>query len=238
MSSNFAYTYTSTILDASLYFEIIISTTEHVSLFSPFPPFVFDLPDHRHSHNCLQVREVKLKLYFSILFYDKSSEAFPSLYLNIAKCYEALNDETKSKEYFELANSFQNNPFDKGPFYHGTKADLRIGDLLTPGGNSNYKSEIIMNHIYFTALVNGAGLDAAIAKGEGNERVYIVEPTSDYENGPNLTDKKFPGYPTRSYRSKFPLKNIGEVTDWARPTHEELQKFRDKLSGNKGEIIN
>lgn len=164
--------------------------------------------------------------------------AFPSLYLNIAKCYEELNDNTKAKENFELAISFKNYPFDKGPFYHGTKANLGIGDLLTPGGNSNYKLEIKMNHIYFTALVNGAGLAAALAKGEGSERVYIVEPTSDYENDPNLTDKKFPGNPTRSYRSEFPLRIVGEVTDWVKPTPTELQKFREKLSNNNGEIIN
>jgi hypothetical protein len=98
---------------------------------------------------------------------------------------------------------------DKGPFYHGTKADLKIGDLLTAGFNSNYKPEIIMNHIYFTALVNGAGLAAEIAPNNGQPRVYIVEPTGDFENDPNVTDKKFPGNPTRSYRSKKTIKNSG-----------------------------
>ncbi|MEO5591942.1 MAG: NAD(+)--rifampin ADP-ribosyltransferase [Chitinophagaceae bacterium] len=137
-----------------------------------------------------------------------------------------------------MAISFKNNPSDIGPFYHGTKADLKVGDLLTPGGNSNYKSEIKMNHIYFTALVNGAGLAAALAKGDGTERVYIVEPMGNYENDPNLTDKKFPGNPTRSYRSESSLKINGEVTDWVRQTPEELQKFREKLANNKGEIIN
>jgi len=124
------------------------------------------------------------------------------------------------------------------PFYHGTKADLQTGDLLTPGGNSNYKSAVKMNHIYFTALVNGAGLAAALASGEGQERVYVVEPTSTYENDPNLTDKKFPGNPTRSYRSESPLKIVGEVTDWVRPAPEELQKFRLKVENTTGEIIN
>ncbi|WP_394338017.1 NAD(+)--rifampin ADP-ribosyltransferase [Chryseobacterium lactis] len=132
----------------------------------------------------------------------------------------------------------KNNPSDKGPFYHGTKAALQIGDLLVAGGNSNYKSEFKMNHIYFTALVNGAGLAAALAKGEGRERVYIVEPTGVYENDPNLTDKKFPGNPTRSYRSQTPLKIIGEATDWHKPNPEELQKFREKLESSEGEIIN
>ena len=127
---------------------------------------------------------------------------------------------------------------DNGPFYHGTKADLKVGDLLTPVFNSNYKPEVKMNHIYFTALVNGAGLAAALAKGEGPERVYIVEPTGFFENDPNVTDKKFPGNPTRSYRSQAPLKIVGEVTDWERQTGEEIQRWRAMLANIKGEIIN
>lgn len=178
-------------------------------------------------------------LQFALKVNDNTvKSAFHSLYLNIAKCYEDLNDQSKAKENTELANSFKYNPFDKGPFYHGTKADLQVGDLLTAGGSSNYKSEIKMNHIYFTALVNGAGLAAALAKGDGREHVYIVEPAGNYENDPNLTDKKFPGNPTRSYRSEFPLKIVGEVTDWVKPTPEELLNFRNKLENNKGEIIN
>ncbi|HTJ48247.1 MAG TPA: NAD(+)--rifampin ADP-ribosyltransferase [Cyclobacteriaceae bacterium] len=164
--------------------------------------------------------------------------AFPSLYTNIAKCYEDLNDPDNAKKNYELATSFKYRPSDKGPFYHGTKADLQIGDLLTAGGNSNYKPELIMNHIYFTALVNGAGLAAALAKGSGAERVYIVEPTGSFENDPNVTDKKFPGNPTRSYRSEAPLKIVGEVTDWVRLTPEELQKWREKLANSKGDIVN
>src|SRR6185312_15045782 len=93
---------------------------------------------------------------------------------------------------------------DSGPFYHGTKADLKIGDLLTAGFQSNYRPEITMNHIYFTAMRDGAGLAAELAKGDGRTRVYIVEPTGDFENDPNVTDKKFPGNPTRSYRSSEP----------------------------------
>jgi len=131
---------------------------------------------------------------------------------------------------------------DKGPFYHGTKADLRVGDLLTAGFRSNYKPEIIMNHIYFTALTNGAGLAAALAKGDGCERVYIVEPTGNFENDPNVTDKKFPGNPTRSYRSQAPLKIVGELTDWVRQTPEEIRKWRERLANleadSKAEIIN
>jgi hypothetical protein len=131
---------------------------------------------------------------------------------------------------------------DAGPFYHGTKADLRIGDFLTAGFNSNYHPEVVMNHIYFTALANGAGLAAALAKGDGPERVYIVEPTGSFENDPNVTDKKFPGNPTRSYRSQAPLKIVGEITDWIRITPEELQVWREKLANlradSNAKIIN
>ena len=169
---------------------------------------------------------------------DTVKSALPSLYLNIAKCYEDLHDTEKSKKYSELAILFKDNPSDKGPFYHGTKADLQVGDLLTAGGNSNYKSELKMNHIYFTALVNGAGLAAELAKGNGEPRVYVVEPTGSFENDPNVTDKKFPGNPTRSYRSQDPLKIVGEITDWVRLTPEQLQNWRERLANVKGEIIN
>jgi hypothetical protein len=164
--------------------------------------------------------------------------AFPALYSNIAQCHENLNNLTKSKEYSDLANTSKYNISDKGPFYHGTKADLKVGDLLTAGGNSNYKSELKMNHIYFTALVNGAGLAAELAQGNAEPRVYVVEPTGSFENDPNVTDKKFPGNPTRSYRSQDPLKIVGEIKDWLRPSPQELQKWREKLANNKGEIIN
>ena len=169
---------------------------------------------------------------------DTVTSAFPSLYLNIAKCYEDIGDPGEAKKNRELAASFKYKPSDTGPFYHGTKADLQVGDLLTAGNKSNYKPDLKMNHIYFTALVNGAGLAAALAKGDGYERVYIVEPTGSFENDPNVTDKKFPGNPTRSYRTRAPLKIVGEVTDWVRQAPEELQKWREKLANNKGEIIN
>jgi rifampin ADP-ribosylating transferase len=137
-----------------------------------------------------------------------------------------------------MAASFRDDPSDTGPFYHGTRADMQVGDMLTPGGNSNYRTDLVMNHIYFTALVNGAGLAASLAKGDGRERVYIVEPTGSFEHDPNVTNKKFPGNPTRSYRSQAPLKIVGEVTDWEKQTPEELQKWREKLANVKGEIIN
>ena len=131
---------------------------------------------------------------------------------------------------------------DEGPFYHGTKADLRTGDLLTPGFRSNYRPEVLMNHIYFTALPDGAGLAAELAPGPAPPRVYSVEPTGPFEDDPNVTDKKFPGNPTRSYRSSAPLRIVGEVTDWTRLTPEALQGWRERLAvlreHERGDIIN
>ncbi|AOX64706.1 ribosomal subunit interface protein [Curtobacterium sp. BH-2-1-1] len=131
---------------------------------------------------------------------------------------------------------------DDGPFFHGTKADLHVGDLLTAGFRSNYRPEVVMNHVYFTALRDGAGLAAELAAGDGLPRVYEVEPTGAFEDDPNVTDKKFPGNPTRSYRSTAPLRITGEVTDWPRLTPEALQAWRDRLAAlradERGEIIN
>ncbi|MET0806222.1 MAG: NAD(+)--rifampin ADP-ribosyltransferase [Lacisediminihabitans sp.] len=131
---------------------------------------------------------------------------------------------------------------DDGPFFHGTKADLQIGDLLTAGFRSNYRPEVVMNHIYFTAVADGAGLAAELAAGEGVPRVYEVEPTGVFENDPNVTDKKFPGNPTRSYRSTDPIRIVGEVTDWTRLTPEALLEWRQRLAAlaadERGEIIN
>jgi len=125
-----------------------------------------------------------------------------------------------------------------GPYFHGTRADLRVGDLLTAGFRSNYDGDVVMNHIYFTAWPKGAGLAAEMAKGDGRRRVYVVEPTGAFEDDPNVTDKKFPGNPTRSYRSTEPLRIVGEVTDWRRLTDAELRDWRNRLANNKGEILN
>lgn len=130
---------------------------------------------------------------------------------------------------------------DEGPFFHGTKADLQVGDHLTAGRRSNYRPEIVMNHVYFTSLPDGAGLAAELAAGEGAPRVYAVEPTGAFENDPNVTDKKFPGNPTRSYRSREPLRVVGEVTDWTRLTPEALRTWHDRLAvihAEGGEIVN
>ncbi|SDS70584.1 NAD(+)--rifampin ADP-ribosyltransferase [Microlunatus soli] len=131
---------------------------------------------------------------------------------------------------------------DEGPFFHGTKAELKPGDLLTPGFRSNYRPEIVMNHIYFTALRDGAGLAAEIAAVDTEPHVYEVEPTGPFENDPNVTDKKFPGNPTRSYRSAAPLRVVREITDWTRLTPQALQTWRDRLEAirndERGEILN
>ena len=127
---------------------------------------------------------------------------------------------------------------DSGPFFHGTKVDLKIGDLLTAGFISNYRDSVVMNHIYFTALPKGAGLAAEIAKGDSRPRVYIVEPTGEFENNPNVTDKKFPGNPTRSYRSKMPVRIIGELESWELFDREFVRQLRNSIETGTGEIIN
>ncbi|CAN7244496.1 NAD(+)--rifampin ADP-ribosyltransferase [Polaromonas sp. LjRoot131] len=127
---------------------------------------------------------------------------------------------------------------DTGPFFHGTKVELQVGDLLRPGFQSNYDESVVMNHIYFTAIPKGAGLAAEIAKGSGRPRVYVVEPTGEFENDPNVTDKKFPGNPTRSYRSKLPLKVVGELESWEPYDPEFIQQLRARVENGMGKIIN
>ena len=114
-------------------------------------------------------------------------------------------------------------------FYHGTKADLSVGDLITPGFGSNF-ADRSLKHIYFSATLEAATWSAELARGEGRGRIYIVEPTGLFEDDPNLTDKKFPGNITASYRSLEPLRVIGEVEDWTGHTAEQLQAMRDGLA--------
>lgn len=186
-----------------------------------------------------KLRWLETSLEFALKINDDCVySAFPTLYTNIAKCYGNLGDLDKAQRNNEMASSYSDKPKDKGPFFHGTKANLKIGDLLTPGATSNYNPALTMNHIYFTAIINGAGLAAALAKGDGPERVYIVEPTGSFENDPNVTDKKFPGNLTRSYRSASPLKIVGVVTDWMKQSSEDIRKWKERLANNTGEIIN
>ena len=169
---------------------------------------------------------------------DSANSAIPILFSDIAKCYGEVGDIVNAQRNHEKADSFNYKIADIGPFYHGTRADLQIGDLLTAGSTSNYDAKIKMNHIYFTAQVSSAGLAAALAKGDGRERVYIIGPTGSFENDPNVTNKKFPGNPTRSYRSLAPLEIIGELNDWVKLSPEQLQQWRERLAKNNGGIIN
>ena len=164
--------------------------------------------------------------------------ALPTLYSRLSEVHDALDNKELSRQYADRAILARSSQPDPGPFYHGTRAALQPGDLLVPGGQSNYQSEIKMNHIYFTALQHGAVLAATLAKGDLPERVYQVEPTGVVEPDPNLTDKKFPGNPTRSYRSIFPLRIVAEVKDWKKQDPKDIREYREKLDKNKGEIIN
>jgi hypothetical protein len=115
------------------------------------------------------------------------------------------------------------------PFYHGTRADLRVGDLLMPGFTSNYQEQKL-SWIYFSGTLDAAIWGCELAKGDGPERIYIVEPTGPFEDDPNLTDKRFPGNPTRSYRSRSPLRIVGEITEWEPHPPERLEEMKDFLA--------
>ncbi len=117
---------------------------------------------------------------------------------------------------------------DNGPFFHGTKAELKIGDLLEPQHLSNYQNKK-SNYIYFTGTLNAAKWGAELAASKSKERIYIIEPLGEFENDPNLTAKKFPGNPTRSYRSKSPLKIIAELGSWERHSDEEINNMLSSL---------
>ena len=123
---------------------------------------------------------------------------------------------------------------DKGPFFHGTKAELNVGDLLKPNNLSNYQNKK-SNYIYFTATLDAAKWGAELAKSNSKERIYLVEPLGEFENDPNLTDKKFPGNPTRSYRSKYPLKIIAELSSWERHSDEEINNMLSALKKSSDE---
>jgi rifampin ADP-ribosylating transferase len=117
----------------------------------------------------------------------------------------------------------------QGPYYHGTRADLTPGDLIEPGYSSNYGSRRTANYVYLTATVDAAVWGAELAAGDGPGRIYIVEPTGPLEDDPNLTDKKFPGNPTKSYRSRDALRVTGELTHWEGHPPEVLQAMKDNL---------
>ena len=124
---------------------------------------------------------------------------------------------------------------DPGPFFHGTRADLAVGDLLTPGCASNYGAGRALKHIYVTASDTGAPLAAVLARGDGPPRVYRVEPVGTLEDDPNVTDKRFPGNPTRSYRSTEPVRVVEEVLGWAPPDAMLIERIRAN-SGRLAEL--
>jgi rifampin ADP-ribosylating transferase len=120
--------------------------------------------------------------------------------------------------------------YEPGVYLHGTKADLAVGDLLVAGRRSNFEEGRTMNHIYFTGTLDAAVWGAELASGEGRGRIYVVEPCGEFQDDPNVTDKRFPGNPTRSFRSRDPLRVVGEVTDWVGHSPEKLQAMRDGLA--------
>jgi rifampin ADP-ribosylating transferase len=115
-------------------------------------------------------------------------------------------------------------------YYHGTRADLSVGDLVEPGYSSNYGSRRRAKFVYLTATLDAAVWGAELAAGTAKGRIYIVEPTGPIEDDPNLTDKKFPGNPTRSYRSRSPLRVLGEVETWQGHPPEQLRRMRAHLA--------
>lgn len=129
---------------------------------------------------------------------------------------------------------------DTQTYYHGTKADLNVGDLIVPGHASNFGKRKQALFVYLTATLDAATWGAELAVGAGRGRIYIVEPIGPIEDDPNLTDKKFPGNPTRSYRSRQPLRVVGEVTAWEGHSPERLRQMQEnvaRLAAEGAEII-
>src|SRR5215217_1875956 len=119
--------------------------------------------------------------------------------------------------------------YQAGVYLHGTKANLAVGEMLVPGRHSNFEKGRVMNYVYFTATLDAATWGAELAAGEGRGHIYLVEPTGGFEDDPNVTDKKFPGNPTRSFRTREPLRVVGELVDWVGHSPEKLQAMRAGL---------
>jgi len=118
-------------------------------------------------------------------------------------------------------------------YFHGTKADLKIGDFIEVGLNSNYGQRKNAKYIYLTATLDAAIWGAELAFGDERERIYLVEPTGTIEDDPNLTDKKFPGNPTKSYRSKHPFKVVGEISIWQGHSTEQVKAMKEGVARAK-----
>ena len=134
-------------------------------------------------------------------------------------------DETGEPVPFEV--------YEPGVYLHGTKAVLAVGEMLVPGRASNFEGGRVMNHVYFTATLDAAVWGAELAAGQGRGRIYIVEPSGEFEDDPNVTNKRFPGNPTQSFRSREPLRVVGELVDWIGHSRDKLQDMRDGLSALK-----
>jgi len=130
------------------------------------------------------------------------------------------------------SNKSIQSPFSQ-TFFHGTKAELTIGDFIENGFNSNFGQRKNAKYIYLTATLDAAIWGAELALGEGRERIYLVEPTGPIEDDPNLTDKKFPGNPTKSYRSEHPFKVVGEITIWRGHSPEQVKAMKDGIQRAK-----
>lgn len=128
---------------------------------------------------------------------------------------------TKAPRPFEVHES--------GALLHGTKADLAVGDELVPGRSSNFGAGRAAGFVYVTGTLDAATWGAELAVGEGRGRIYVVEPTGALEDDPNLTDQKFPGNPTRSYRTREPVRVVGELTDWVGHPPEQVRAMRQHL---------
>ncbi|MFJ3766171.1 NAD(+)--rifampin ADP-ribosyltransferase [Streptomyces sp. NPDC090082] len=119
--------------------------------------------------------------------------------------------------------------YEAGTYLHGTKADLAAGDLLVPGHASNYEEGRVSRNVYFSETLDAAAWGAELAAGDGEGRIYVVEPTGHVEDDPNVTDKKLPGNPTRSYRTSDPVRIVAELQDWTGHSPEQIQAMRDGL---------
>jgi hypothetical protein len=137
--------------------------------------------------------------------------------------------KTKKTNRSEDKSASSANDLRSQKLYHGTKANLKPGDLIEPGYHSNYGKRKKATYVYLTATLDAAVWGAELSQGEGSGRIYVVEPTGPIEDDPNLTDKKFPGNPTKSYRSLNPLRVSGEVTDWQGHSAEQLKIMKQHL---------
>lgn len=142
----------------------------------------------------------------------------------------------KATETEKQSDQLMHTPFAQ-TYFHGTKADLKLGDLIEIGVKSNYGQNNIAKYIYLSATLDAAVWGAELALGEARERIYLVEPVGPIEDDPNLTDKKFPGNPTKSYRSKHPFKIVGEITIWQGHPAEQVRAMKDRVAALKEQGI-